>query len=237
MRKTRVLLADDHRIFLEGLKGLLEPEFDLVGTVEDGRALVKEAERLRPDVIVADISMPLLNGIEAVRQLKKSDHRIKVVFLTKHPDVSFANKAFEVGASAYVIKRSASQELITAIHEVMMGKTYVTPEIAGELIQNYKKLDSGQKVFKQNLTDRQKEILQLITKGHSTKEIADRIIQLAGKSFAPIYKQDDHVPKKIVCDISRARSMLGYQPQVDLNQGLMDEIRFFAEHPKFWRGI
>jgi DNA-binding NarL/FixJ family response regulator len=173
MRKTRVLLADDHRIFLEGLKGLLEPEFDLVGTVEDGRALVKEAERLRPDVIVADISMPLLNGIEAVRQLKKSDHRIKVVFLTMHPDVSFANLAFEVGASGYVIKSSASQELITAIHEVMMGKTYVTPEIAGELIQNYKKLDPGQQVFKQNLTDRQKEILQLITEGHLTKEIAD----------------------------------------------------------------
>ena len=173
MRKTRVLLADDHQIFLEGLKGLLEPEFDLVGTVADGMALVKEAERLRPDVIVADISMPLLNGIDAVRQLKKSGHRLKVVFLTMHPDVSFANLAFEVGASGYVIKSSASHELITAIHQVMMGKTYVTPEIAGELIQSYKKLDPVQKVFKQNLTDRQKEILQLITEGHSTKEIAD----------------------------------------------------------------
>jgi DNA-binding NarL/FixJ family response regulator len=176
MRKTRVLLADDHRIFLEGLKGLLEPEFDLVGTVEDGRALVKEAERLCPDVIVADISMPLLNGIDAVRQLKKSDNRIKVVFLTMHPDVNFANLAFEVGASGYVIKSSASRELITAIREVMMGKTYVTPAIAGELIQTYKKLEPGQKVFKENLTDRQKEILQLITEGHSTKEIADILV-------------------------------------------------------------
>ncbi len=173
MRKIRVLLADDHRIFLEGLRGLLEPEFDLVGTVGDGRALVKEAEKLRPDVIVADISMPLLNGIDAVRLIKKSDHSIKVIFLTMHLDVSFANLAFEVGASGYVIKSSASRELITAIHEVMMGKTYVTPEIAGELIQTYKKLEPGQKVFKQNLTDRQKEILQLITEGHLTKEIAD----------------------------------------------------------------
>lgn len=172
MRKTRVLLADDHRIFLEGLKGLLEPEFDLVGNVEDGRALVKEAERLRPDVIVADISMPLLNGIDAVRQLKKSDNRTKVVFLTMHPDVSFAKLAFEVGASGYVIKNSASHELIAAIHAVMRGKTYVTPEIAGELIQTYKTFESGQKVFNQNLTDRQKEILQLITEGHPTKEIA-----------------------------------------------------------------
>ena len=172
MRKTRVLLADDHRIFLEGLKGLLEPEFDLVGNVEDGRALVKEAERLRPDVIVADISMPLLNGIDAVRQLKKSDNRTKVVFLTMHPDVSFAKLAFEVGASGYVIKNSASHELIAAIHAVMRGKTYVTPEIAGELIQTYKTFESGQKVFNQKLTGRQKEILQLITEGRPTKEIA-----------------------------------------------------------------
>lgn len=173
MRKIRVLLADDHRIFLEGLKGLLEPEYDLVGTVEDGRALVKEAERLCPDVIVADISMPLLNGIEAVRQIKKSDHRIKVVFLTMHPDVSFAALAFEVGASGYVIKRSASRELITAINDAMMGKTYVTPEIAGELIQSYKKAQPGENVFYQKLTGRQKEVLQLIAEGHSAKEIAD----------------------------------------------------------------
>jgi DNA-binding NarL/FixJ family response regulator len=173
VRKIRVLLADDHRIFLEGLKGLLEPEYDLVGTVEDGRALVKEAERLCPDVIVTDISMPLLNGIEAVRQIKKSDHRIKVVFLTMHPDVSFAALAFEVGASGYVIKRSASRELVTAINDAMMGKTYVTPEIAGELIQSYKKAQPGENVFYQKLTGRQKEVLQLIAEGHSAKEIAD----------------------------------------------------------------
>ena len=173
MRKTRVLLADDHRIFLEGLKGLLEPEFDLVGTVEDGRALVKEAERLRPDVIVADISMPLLNGIEAVRQIKKSDHRVKVVFLTMHPDVNFAVLAFEVGASGYVIKHSASRELIAAINNVMIGRTYVTPEIAGELMQTYKKAQPGENVLKQTLTDRQREILQLIAEGHLAKKIAD----------------------------------------------------------------
>jgi DNA-binding NarL/FixJ family response regulator len=173
MGKILVLLADDHQIFLEGLKGLLEPEFDLVGTVEDGRTLVKEAERLRPDVIVTDISMPLLNGIEAVRQIKKSNHQIKVIFLTMHPDVSFASLAFEVGASGYVIKNSASHELITAINDAMMGKTYVTPEIAGELIQTYMKVESGQKVFDQKLTERQREILQLIAEGHLTKEIAD----------------------------------------------------------------
>jgi DNA-binding NarL/FixJ family response regulator len=175
MRKTRVLLADDHRIFLEGLKGLLEPEFDLVGTVEDGRALVKEAERLRPDVIVADISMPLLSGIEAARQIKKSDHRVKVIFLTMHPDVNFAVLAFEVGASGYVIKHSASRELIAAINNVMIGRTYVTPEIAGELMQTYKKAQPGENVLKQTLTDRQREILQLIAEGHLAKKIADML--------------------------------------------------------------
>ena len=173
MRKTRVLLADDHRIFLEGLKGLLEPEFDLVGSVEDGRALVKEAERLCPDVIVTDISMPLLNGIDAVRQIKELDDRIKVVFLTMHPDVSFAALAFEVGASAYVIKNSASRELRTAINNVMMGKTYITPEIAGEMMQTYKITQAGENVFKLKPTERQREILQLIAEGHSAKEIAD----------------------------------------------------------------
>ena len=173
MRKIRVLLADDHRIFLDGLNSLLEDEFDIVGTVEDGRALVKDAERLCPDVVVADISMPLLNGIEAVRQIRKSDQRIKVVILTMHPDVSLAASAFEVGASGYVIKRSASRELITAINDVMRGKTYVTPEIAGELIESYTNGQSRENKFNQKLTERQREILQLIAEGHVTKEIAD----------------------------------------------------------------
>jgi len=107
MSRTRVILADDHKIVLEGLKNLLEPNFDLVGTVEDGRALLKAVKNLHPDVIVADISMPLLNGIEAVRQIKKADPNVKVVFLTMHPDVSYAAEAFEAGASGYVLKHSA----------------------------------------------------------------------------------------------------------------------------------
>jgi DNA-binding NarL/FixJ family response regulator len=175
MRKTRVLLADDHQILLEGLRNLLEPEFEIVGTVEDGRALVKEAERLSPDVIVADISMPLLNGIEAVRQIRKTNDQIKVVFLTMHPDVTYATMAFDVGASGYVIKRSASRELITTINEVMMGRTYVTPIIAGELLHTYKKAGSGKDVFDKRLTARQREVLQLLGEGHSAKEIADML--------------------------------------------------------------
>jgi DNA-binding NarL/FixJ family response regulator len=173
MSKIRILLADDHQIFLEGLKGLLDPEFDLVGIVNDGRALVKAAEKLHPDVIVADISMPLLNGIEAVRQIKKSDHGIKVIFLTMHMDVSFVALAFKVGASGYIIKHSAASELITAINEVMKGKSYVTPEIAGEFMQTYNKTAPGENIINQKLTERQKEILQLIAEGNLTREIAD----------------------------------------------------------------
>ena len=175
MQKIRVLLADDHPIVLDGLKNLLEPEFELVGTVEDGRALVREAERLRPQVIVTDISMPLLNGIEAARQIKQTNDRIKVVFLTMHPDVTYATMAFDAGASGYVLKRSASRELITAINEVMEGRTYVTPMIAGELMETYKKTSTGENVFHEKLTTRQCEVLQLLAEGLSAKEIADKL--------------------------------------------------------------
>ena len=108
MKRPTVLLADDHKIILEGLRSLLEPEFEIAGAVEDGRAMLAAAKRSQPDVIVVDVSMPLLNGIEAVRQLKKSGSRAKVIFLTMHPDVSYAAKAFEAGASGYVLKHSAS---------------------------------------------------------------------------------------------------------------------------------
>ena len=173
MKQTRVLLADDHKIVLEGLRNLLEPEFQIVRTVEDGRALVAEAEKLRPDVIVVDISMPLLNGIEAVLQIKKIDPRIKVVFLTMHPDVTYATRAFDAGASGYVLKHSASVELVTAIREAIKGRTYVTPMIAGELMQAYKEGFYRQHDAIRKLTLRQREVLQLFAEGHSTKEIAN----------------------------------------------------------------
>ena len=172
MKKTRVLLADDHKIILEGLRGLLEGEFEVAGTVEDGRALVTAAAKLCPDVVVADISMPLLNGIEAVRQLKKADPHIKVVFLTMHPDVTYASRAFEAGASGYVLKHSAPSELITAIREAVNGRTYVTPMVAGELLQSYKAGAQRAEPVMRKLTARQREILQLVAEGYSAKEIA-----------------------------------------------------------------
>jgi DNA-binding NarL/FixJ family response regulator len=172
MKKTRVLLADDHKILLEGLKSLLEGEFEVVGSVEDGRALVDQAATLHPDVIVADISMPQLNGIEAARQIKKADKNIKIVFLTMHPDATYAANAFEVGASGFVLKHSAPSELITAIHEAMKGKTYVTPLIAGDLIHTYQEWGSPQKDLFKKISPRQREILQLLAEGKSGKEIA-----------------------------------------------------------------
>lgn len=172
MKRTRVLLADDHKIVLDGLKRLLEPEFELAGTVEDGRALVSAAQKMAPDVIVVDISMPLLNGIEAVRQIRKLDQHVKVVFLTMHPDVTYAVRAFEAGASGYVLKHAASSELLTAIHEALKGRTYVTPMIAGELMHSYQ-VGSSQLDESHQLTDRQREVLQLLAEGHSAKEIAE----------------------------------------------------------------
>jgi DNA-binding NarL/FixJ family response regulator len=172
MKKPRVLLADDHKILLEGLKNLLGGEFELVGSVEDGRALVEQAATLRPDVIVADISMPQLNGIEATRQIKKTDKNIKIVFLTMHLDATYAANAFEAGASGFVLKHSAPSELITAIREAMKGRTYVTPLIAGDLIHAYQEGISPEKGFSKKISPRQREILQLLAEGKSAKEIA-----------------------------------------------------------------
>jgi DNA-binding NarL/FixJ family response regulator len=172
MKRARILLADDHRIVAEGLRGLLEPDFELVGIVEDGRALLAAAEQLRPDVIVADISMPLLNGIDAVRQIKRTNEDVKVVFLTMHPDVTYAASAFEAGASGYVLKHSAPSELIAAIQSALRGKTYVTPLLAGELIQFYKERPQEGRDELSKLTQRQREVVQLLAEGHSAKEIA-----------------------------------------------------------------
>jgi len=171
MSRPRVLLADDHRILAEGLRGLLEPAFEIVGIVEDGRELLTAAEKLKPDVIVTDISMPLLNGIEAVRQIKRTNEKIKVVFLTMHPDVAYAASALEAGALGYVLKHSAPSELVTAIQRALRGKVYVTPSLVDELVQFQKEGTSKQDELTR-LTSRQREVLQLLAEGHSIKEIA-----------------------------------------------------------------
>lgn len=181
MNKARVLLADDHKIVAEGLRSLLEPEFELVGIVEDGRELIAKAEELQPDVIVADITMPSLNGIEAVAQLKKAGSTAKVVFLTMHHDVMYASRAFEAGALGFVLKHSAPEELLTAIREALNGRTYVTPMIAGELMKLYKNGPGLQKDALGKLTGRQREVLQLFAEGKSAKEIS-RILHISTRT-------------------------------------------------------
>ena len=127
MARPRVLLADDHAMVLAGLSSLLDPEFELVGSARNGRELVELSRCLLPDVVVADISMPLLNGLDAVRRVKKSNPSVKIVFLTMHGDVDFATEAFRAGASGYLLKHSAAEELSTAIHEALQGRTYYHP--------------------------------------------------------------------------------------------------------------
>lgn len=174
-RRPRVLLADDHLLVAEALKSLLAPEFDLVGVVQDGRALVEAARKLLPDVIVADITMPQLNGIDALVQLRQSGDRVPVVFLTMHRDVSFARRALDAGASGFVLKHSASEELVSAIRAALEGKTYLTSQLAGEVLNSMKQQPAQGGNPLSSLTPRQREVLQLLAEGLSAKKIASSL--------------------------------------------------------------
>jgi DNA-binding NarL/FixJ family response regulator len=173
MAAPRVLLADDHQLLLGAFEKLLAGECDVVGQVSDGRALVAAAEKLNPDVIVLDISMPLLNGLEAGRQIKQKLRDVKLVFLTMNEDSDLAAEAFRSGASAYLLKRSAASELTTAIREVMQGRSYITPLITGDLVGSLMHGDAQRPA--EALTSRQREILQLLAEGKSMKEVASTL--------------------------------------------------------------
>lgn len=172
MNKRRVLLADDHRILAEGLKSMLEQEFDVVAIVEDGRTMVEQAMLLRPDMIVADISMPVLNGIDALAQLKAAKLRSKVIFLTMHCDPRYAARALSAGASGYVLKHSAKTELVNAIGEVLAGGTYISPEVADKLGEVESHGGTATVEILSQLTPRQREVLQLFAEGLIAKEVA-----------------------------------------------------------------
>ena len=171
-RRPRVLLCDDHLLVAEALKSLLAPEFDLVGVVEDGRAMIEAAGTLRPDVIVADVSMPHLNGIDALVRLRQGGDHTPVVFLTMHRDVAFARRALEAGASGFVLKNSARGELFTAIRAALEGQIYLTPQLAGEVLDSMKQGPGKAADPVVSLTPRQREIVQLVAEGRSAKEIA-----------------------------------------------------------------
>mgnify|MGYP001824221156 FL=1 len=174
MSRFRVLLADDHRLVAEGIKRLLEGEFELVGMVEDGLALLAKARELKPDVLVIDITMPQLNGIEAFEELKKDNPQLRAVFLTMHHNVAYARRALDAGALGYVLKHSASDELILAVRAAAAGKTFVSPAIAGELLEAMREGDDTDDPVRK-LTLRQREILRLLIDGLSAKAIAARL--------------------------------------------------------------
>jgi DNA-binding NarL/FixJ family response regulator len=172
MKSARVILADDHNILVEAFRKLLEPHFEVVATVSDGRALLEAAETIKPDVILLDIGMPLLNGLEAARRLKSKLPAVKLIFLTMHEDPDLAVEAMRSGASAYLLKTSASSELLHAIHEALRGRTYITPLISRGMEKSFIRDPLGRQRPK-SLTPRQREVVQLLAEGKSMKQIAD----------------------------------------------------------------
>jgi DNA-binding NarL/FixJ family response regulator len=179
MTRPRILMADDHLMLLEAFKAMLQADFDVVGTVTDGRTLLEEFTRLNPDVVLLDIAMPLLNGLDAGRQLKAQRRSVKLIYLTMNPDPDLAGEALRLGASGYVLKSSAAQELKQAIQEALRGRSYITPlitrDVVGSLIQ--------QRTPRHELTMRQREVLQLLAEGKSMKEVA-AVLDLTPRTVA-----------------------------------------------------
>lgn len=170
-RRPRLLIADDHLLLAEGCKSFLEPEFEVVAVVPDGRALLKAAAELKPDVVILDIAMPNLNGLDAGEQLKQLMRSVKIVYLTMHLEPELAAEAFRRGASAYVIKHSAAEELVTAVRRVLRGESYITPLITKDTVDFLLRTGAQYKDEKQ-ITKRQSEVLQLLVEGKSMKETA-----------------------------------------------------------------
>ena len=164
MARPRILMADDHAMLLEAFRAVLEPDFEVVGTVTDGRMLLEEFSRLHPDVVLLDIAMPLLNGLDAGRQLRAQRRSVKLIYLTMNPDPDLAGEALRLGASGYVLKSSAFQELKQAINEALRGRSYITPLITRDVVGSL----IGQ-TTRRELTMRQREVLQLLAEGRSMK--------------------------------------------------------------------
>jgi DNA-binding NarL/FixJ family response regulator len=179
MSLPRVLLADDHTLLLEAFRKLLADDCDVVGTATDGRTLLAQAAALRPDIAVVDVAMPLLNGLDAARQLKQLHPDIRILFLTMNEDPDMVAEAFRAGASGYLLKRSAASELVTAIKEIMQHRSYVTPLVTESLVDSMLRPREPA----DSLTNRQREVVQLVAEGRSIKEVAT-ILDIAPRTVA-----------------------------------------------------
>jgi DNA-binding NarL/FixJ family response regulator len=172
MTRPRVLIADDHSMVVDGLRGLLEADYEVVGTVADGRAVMPAVKELRPDIVIIDISMPSLNGLDCARRIRESGLEAKIVVLTMHPDPTLAREALEGGASAYVLKSSPASELRSALKEVLRGRTFLSPAITRDVLDIMGRANTSRDDAWARLTPRQREVLQLLAEGKSHKEIA-----------------------------------------------------------------
>jgi DNA-binding NarL/FixJ family response regulator len=181
MSKPRVIIADDHTMLVEAFEKLLSPECEVVAKVADGRALLAAVNELRPDVVVLDLSMPLLNGLDAARQIKQSHPSVRLVFVTMNEDPDLAAQAFRIGGAAYLLKRSAGSELLTAIREAMRHRSYVTPLVTEGMLGSFMHAQSEPST--PQLTARQREVLQLLAEGKSMKEVAS-ILNVAPRTVA-----------------------------------------------------
>ncbi|HVN80476.1 MAG TPA: response regulator transcription factor [Terriglobia bacterium] len=180
--RPRVLLADDHQMLLDALKGLLEPRCEVVGTVSDGRALLKAAAKLQPDIVVLDIAMPQLNGLDAARHLKPALPAVKLIFLTMNEDPELVGEAFRAGASGFLLKQAAAFELSDAIEQVLKGSSYVTPRAAKGQANVALRAPKSQ-AHAAEPTPRQREVIQLLAEGRSMKEVAS-ILQITKRTVA-----------------------------------------------------
>jgi DNA-binding NarL/FixJ family response regulator len=181
MSRPTLVLADDHPLIVHATRRLLEPEFEIVGTAKDGRSLVKLVQERQPDVVLLDISMPLLNGIDAARQIREQRPKTKIVFLTMHADRDYVAEAFRAGASGYLLKSSAEGELAPAIRTVLEGNAYVTKELSLELRNLPFRKNQMRAKDEHGLSSREREVLQLVAEGRSAKEIA-AILYLSPKT-------------------------------------------------------
>jgi DNA-binding NarL/FixJ family response regulator len=181
--RSRILIADDHTLVAELCKKLLETEFDVVGTVSDGHALVRAAGEFKPDVVVVDVAMPILNGLDAAQQVKQMLPAVKLIFLTMNPDIEIAAEAFRRGANGYLLKTCAAAELVLGVRDVLRGKSYLSPALSKDTVNFLRNQDKRMVAEDERLTERQREVLQLLAEGKVMKEVST-ILHMSTRTVA-----------------------------------------------------